>query len=112
MVKEVRFDARTPASAIVSESDGDSPVVAASPPRKLYLDAPAPRNRSSAVAWVLLAAFVARDGRPSRRAGVSLLSSLQPQLVWSCFLGGSAVRVHSQGPGPLRKSSPAIFAGR
>ena len=62
LVKEVRFDAaQTPASAIVSESDGDSPVVvAASPPRKLYLDAPAPRNRSAAVAWVLLAAFIAR----------------------------------------------------
>jgi hypothetical protein len=68
LVKEVRFDAaRTPASAIVSESDGDSPVVVASPPRKLYLDAPAPRNRS-AVAWVLLAAFVARDLMPRRQA--------------------------------------------
>jgi hypothetical protein len=68
LVKEVRFDARTPASAIVSESDGDSPVVAASSPRKLYLDAPAPRNRSAAVAWVLLAAFVARDLAPRRQA--------------------------------------------
>ena len=67
MVKEVRFDARTPASAIVSESDGDSPVVA-SPPRKLYMEAPPVRNRSAAVAWVLLAAFVARDLAPRRQA--------------------------------------------
>ncbi len=68
LVKEVRFDARTPASAIVSESDGDSPVVAASPPRKLYLEAPPVRNRSAVVAWVLLAAFVARDLAPRRQA--------------------------------------------
>ena len=67
MVKEVRFDARTPASAIVSESDGDSPVVA-SPPRKLYMEAPPVRNRSAVVAWVLLAAFVARDLMPRRQA--------------------------------------------
>ena len=50
-VKEVRFDAhaRTPASAIVSESDGDSPLVAS--PRKLYIvdDAPVRINRSAAV---------------------------------------------------------------
>ena len=57
----------TPASAIVSESDGDSPV-AASPPRP-YLDAPPPvRNRSAIIAWVLLAAFVARDLAPRRQA--------------------------------------------
>ncbi|CAH0379728.1 unnamed protein product [Pelagomonas calceolata] len=67
LVKEVRFDARTPASAIVSESDGDSPVVA-SPPRKLYMEAPPVRNRSAILAWVLLAAFVARDLAPRRQA--------------------------------------------
>ena len=67
LVKEVRFDARTPASAIVSESDGDSPVVA-SPPRKLYMEAPPVRNRSAIIAWVLLAAFVARDLAPRRQA--------------------------------------------
>ena len=67
LVKEVRFEAQTPASAIVSESDGDSPVVAA-PPRKLYQDAPPVRNRSAVVAWVLLAAFVARDLAPRRQA--------------------------------------------
>ena len=68
LVKEVRFDARTPASAIVSESDGDSPVVAASPPRKLYLETPPVRNRSAIIAWALLAAFVARDFAPRRQA--------------------------------------------
>ena len=68
LVKEVRFEAQTPASAIVSESDGDSPVVAASPPRKLYLETPPVRNRSAIIAWALLAAFVARDFAPRRQA--------------------------------------------
>ena len=68
LVKEVRFEAQTPASAIVSESDGDSPVVAASPPRKLYLETPPVRNRSAIIAWALLAAFVARDLAPRRQA--------------------------------------------
>ncbi len=81
LVKEVRFEAQTPASAIVSESDGDSPVVA-SPPRKLYLDAPAPRNRSAAVAWVLLAAFVARDLAPRRQASAPTPTpSMEPTYV-------------------------------
>ena len=81
LVKEVRFDARTPASAIVSESSGDSPVVAS--PRKLYLDAACEepvRGRSV----VLLAAFVARDLAPRRQAPAPT-----PGQAWAAYVRAS-----------------------
>jgi len=82
LVKEVRFGAQTPASAVVSESDADSPAEAVhAPRRKLQLDprAPPPPRRGAYIAWVLLAAFVARDVLMSRH----VKPTPAPKNVWA-----------------------------